>query len=143
MVTCGMKIFALVGFAVILAVSPVVVHAVETLPVIVSYEAMRRQSLDQLAARDPKAFWVGQIVARIEDKKPLDQPALPAPVVVKIHFVVGRDGHLVDRSVKDTSGVPAIDATAMAMLDRAQPFPPMPTVLDGTEMAFNVPIRFR
>ena len=138
-----MKSSVRVAFVMLLSLSPVAANAVESLPVIVSYEMLRQQKLDRLAARDPKAFWVGQIVARIESEKPREPSALKDPVVVNIHFVVGRDGHLVERALKGTSGVPAIDASAMATLDRAQPFPPMPSALTETDMGFDVPIRFR
>jgi TonB family protein len=112
------------------------------LPTIVTYEISKQKSDARSLARDPKQFWIRQIVTRIEARKTdLDKP-LKAPVTTKIAFVVARDGHLVSADVAASSGMPGIDKDALAMVRRAEPFPPMPSTLSEPELSFVVPLRF-
>ena len=39
-------------------------------------------------------------------------------------IAVAHDGHVVSESVKTSSGLPAIDAAALAVVERAAPLPP-------------------
>ena len=59
--------------------------------------------------RDPKAFWVHQIVARLEDRKPTGPLGLKEPATAKVRFVLDRDGRLVSKAIETSSGVPAVD----------------------------------
>lgn len=120
-----------------------IAHATEPLPVIVTYEMQRQSDAARVERRDPRAFWVRQIVARLEDKKPEGTIGLTQPATAKVGFVVARDGRIVSKSIEASSGVPAVDREALAMLDRAQPFPPMPQAMDGKDVAFSLPLRFR
>ncbi len=45
---------------------------------------------------------------------------------VLIRFTVGPKGELLSRGVQQSSGSKVLDDAAMAALDRAAPFPPMP-----------------
>ena len=117
--------------------------APETLPVIVTYEMERRRDAERIARRDPKEFWVRQIVARLEDKKPTGSIGLAQPATTRLSFTVGRDGTVVSRTLAKTSGVAAVDKEALAMLDRAQPFPPMPAGMTEPALSFSLPLRFR
>ena len=62
---------------------------------------------------------------------------------MRISFAVGRDGQLVSKEISQSSGNAEADAMAMAMLDGAQPFPPMPEAMRGAQMSFTLPVRFR
>jgi protein TonB len=41
-----------------------------------------------------------------------------------------------------SSGSTALDREALDMIQRAQPFPPPPTALTGSEVGLTVPVRF-
>ncbi|MCX8256417.1 protein of unknown function [Beijerinckiaceae bacterium RH AL1] len=118
-------------------------RADEPLPIIVTYEMRKARTEARAAARDPKAFWVGAIVGRIEDRKPLLHMALKAPVTVAVSFTVARDGRLVSSSVAKPSGDAAIDRRAVEVLASAAPFPPMPQGLTDDSLSFTVPLRFK
>ena len=115
----------------------------DPLPTIVTYELAEARRAADAAARDPRGFWVGQIVARLEERKPDRQHSVKRPVTVELGFVVDRAGRLLSKQLARSSGDPAIDAEAIAVLDRAAPFPPMPAALPGDHLVFTVPLRFR
>lgn len=132
---------ALLAFAPALCAG--VARATQTLPIIVTYEMERRRDAERIERRDPKEFWVRQIVARLEDKKPTETLGLKQPATAQVSFTVGRDGTIVSKAIAKTSGVAAVDAEALAMLERAQPFPPMPATMSGATLSFSLPLRFR
>ena len=120
-----------------------VAQATEPLPIIVTYELKRGHEARVIERRDPKTFWVRQIVARLEDKKPVGTIGLKEPATAQVSFTVGRDGAIVSKTIARTSGVPAVDKEALAMLERAQPFPPMPAAMPEPALSFSLPLRFR
>ena len=122
---------------------PGLARATQALPIIVTYEMQRQREAARVQRRDPKAFWVHQIVARLEDRKPTGPLGLKEPATAKVRFVLDRDGRLVSKAIETSSGVPAVDKEAMALLERAQPFPPMPAALGESPLTFAVPLRFR
>lgn len=118
-------------------------QADEPVPVIVTYE-MRKARLDaRAAARDPKGFWIHQVAQRIEEKKPVLKHPLAMPLTAEVGFLVGRNGAILHSEIKRSSGNPAVDAEALAMVARAAPFPPMPDAVPDSQLAFELPLRFR
>ncbi len=61
---------------------------------------------------------------------------------VLIRFTVGPKGQLLSREVKSSSGSKVLDDAAMAALDRASPFPPMPDDLAHGPIEVQVPFKF-
>ena len=49
---------------------------------------------------------------------------------------------MIDSRVVRSSGASALDDEALALLRRAQPFPPPPPELPGARVDVSVPIRF-
>lgn len=62
--------------------------------------------------------------------------------VSRLSFTLGRNGQVLGSRLAGSSGHPALDSETMAMVRRAQPFPPMPADLKQASMSFTVPIRF-
>ena len=114
-----------------------------SVPVIVTYELARQRDAARIAAKDPRGFWISQIMARIEDAKRTTPMALQRATTVQVGFTISRDGHVIARSVRASSGLAAIDAAALAVVDRAAPFPPMPSALQANGLSFVLPLRFR
>jgi protein TonB len=61
---------------------------------------------------------------------------------VMIRFTVGPSGEVLSREVKKSSGSKVLDDAAMAALDRASPFPPMPENLAQGPIEVQVPFNF-
>jgi protein TonB len=72
----------------------------------------------------------------------------PAPIagqqgVSRLSFTLGRNGQVLSSRLAGASGHPALDSEALAMVRRAQPFPPIPPDLKQASISFTVPIAFR
>jgi periplasmic protein TonB len=61
---------------------------------------------------------------------------------VMVRFTVGPDGNLISRTVEKSSGSQVLDEAAMAALDRAAPFPPMPQNVAQGPLEVSVPFEF-
>lgn len=62
--------------------------------------------------------------------------------VVHIRFAVDRRGHLLTGDVTRSSGYEALDAEAMAMLGRSDPFPSAPHSVRGERIEVSTPVEF-
>lgn len=62
--------------------------------------------------------------------------------VVHVHFAVDRDGRLLRGDVVSSSGFASLDAEAMAMLDRSNPFPGAPHSVRGERIEISTPVEF-
>ena len=60
-----------------------------------------------------------------------------------LRIVVSRDGHLVDVTLIQSSGLPALDNTAMNLIRQASPYPPLPADITGARHTFLLPLQFR
>ncbi|MFL0805907.1 MAG: TonB family protein [Oceanobacter sp.] len=62
--------------------------------------------------------------------------------VTRINMVLDREGNLTAAQISETSEHPALDKAALKAAQSAAPYPPLPKVLDGNELEFDVPFRF-
>jgi protein TonB len=62
--------------------------------------------------------------------------------VARLSFTLGRGGQVLGSRLAGSSGHSALDAETMAMVRRAQPFPPFPADIKQGTMSFSVPIQF-
>ena len=62
--------------------------------------------------------------------------------VVEIRFVVDRSGHVLDGDIVRGSGHATLDTEVLAMLARADPFPPAPRHLRGERIEISAPVEF-
>jgi periplasmic protein TonB len=95
---------------------------------------------------DSKAVvtWRSQISALLERNKryPESSHARREQGVAQIVFSLDRQGRLIESRVVRSSGATALDEEALALLRRAQPFPPLPREMIGDRVELAVPIRF-
>jgi periplasmic protein TonB len=61
---------------------------------------------------------------------------------VTVTFALSRDGSLLSSSIAKSSGNAALDQEALAMLRRANPFPPFPPEKPGAQESYNAPVNF-
>lgn len=62
---------------------------------------------------------------------------------VVVRFTVDPSGKVLSREVAQTSGIKGIDEAALASIDRASPFPPIPSDVASGPLERTVPIRYR
>jgi protein TonB len=60
----------------------------------------------------------------------------------RLSFTLGRSGQVLGSRLAGSSGHPSLDGETLAMVRRAQPFPPMPPALKQASMSFSVPVQF-
>jgi protein TonB len=60
----------------------------------------------------------------------------------RLSFTLSRSGQVLSSRLAGSSGHSALDSETLAMIRRAQPFPPMPPDLKQASMSFSVPVRF-
>jgi len=61
---------------------------------------------------------------------------------VRLHFVVGRSGKVLEYSISGSSGSQRLDDAVLKMLKKAQPFPPFPDEITAPQMSYNIPVGF-
>jgi len=59
-----------------------------------------------------------------------------------VSFVIDSNGALLFARVVKSSGHEALDTAALALLETASPFPPIPAALGVTQYSATVPIRY-
>jgi periplasmic protein TonB len=93
-------------------------------------------------SRATVATWRSQIVTLLEHNKryPSDARARGEQGVTRLAFRIDAQGHLMSSRVVASSGSTALDAETLALVQRAQPFPPPPPELAGSEL--TVPVSF-
>jgi len=62
---------------------------------------------------------------------------------VLVRFTINPSGEVISREIAQTSGFPNIDAAALATIDRASPFPPVPAELASGPQVHTVPFKYR
>lgn len=63
--------------------------------------------------------------------------------IVKLFFVVDRNGKILDYKITESSGSRRLDDAVMRMLKKAEPLPPFPPEMSQPQLEVNVPIAFQ
>jgi|SRR5262245_14100910 len=95
-----------------------------------------QQSEEALAA------WRGRISAQLASQKRFPQEARGQSGTAKVFFRIDRSGNVISDKIVESTGVPALDAAAIEMIRRAQPFPSPPAGLADESFEFTVPVIF-
>ena len=95
-------------------------------------------------SRGGLANWNGQVAARLQSVKryPSGAESRREKGVVRLRFTLSRSGGVLSRSIVRGSGYAELDQEALAMVQRAAPFPPMPASMNDASFIFNVPVDF-
>lgn len=62
--------------------------------------------------------------------------------IVKLHFVMNRQGQVLSRNLSQSTPFPLLNHEALALLDRAAPLPKPPAALKGRRFDYTLPITF-
>jgi len=87
--------------------------------------------------------WQKELVAHFDRHKryPTGRSAKATEIVVT--FALDRTGHILSSSVTRSSGDPAFDEAALAMLRRSDPVPAPPPLVADEGLTFTLPVIFR
>lgn len=88
----------------------------------------------------PPPSYLGSVMAQLHRAKPAGSGQRGRAVV---RFSIQRSGAAAGIGLAASSGNPAIDQAALAMVRRAAPFPPLPAAYGPASMPLTVPINFR
>jgi protein TonB len=88
--------------------------------------------------------WSSRIAAALERNKryPADASRRRQHGVARVAFSIDRKGYVLASRIVHGSGSAALDEETLALLQRAQPFPPPPPELAGDRIDLVVPVRF-
>ena len=76
--------------------------------------------------------WKKQMFARLDANKLIPPEAMGQSRPAEVIFALDREGKLISDEIKQSSGSSALDSAALAMVERAQPFPaPPPAIIKG------------
>ncbi|MBN8986782.1 MAG: energy transducer TonB [Rhizobiales bacterium] len=97
-------------------------------------------------ARESEAVvtWRTKLLAMIEKNKRYPEAARPRREqgTAQVSFSLDRKGMVANAHVTQSSGSSALDAEAVALLKRAEPFPAPPATFPGEFVVVRLPIRF-
>jgi protein TonB len=98
------------------------------------------------ASRNPDALpnWKSQLVARLERYKryPAEAQARGEHGVAQLAFSIDRSGGVHHARIAQSSGSGLLDRETLLLLERAQPLPPPPAEMSGSQIAIMVSIRY-
>ncbi|WP_245453758.1 energy transducer TonB [Bradyrhizobium sp. AC87j1] len=86
--------------------------------------------------------WKMRLTAHIASRTQFPPAAMGQTGEAKVALVMDRSGKLISRTLVESTGSPPLDAAALAIVERAQPFPEAPAELVETSFSFTVPIIF-
>lgn len=90
-----------------------------------------------------QATWQKQLVAHLDKHKRYPEGQSPHNIQILVSFTLDRTGHVLAESVVKSSGEPAFDEAALAMIRRSDPVPSPPPLVADEGLTFTVPILFR
>jgi periplasmic protein TonB len=102
------------------------------------------QDVASAGANDGRAAWRGELIAQLARAKryPAAAAAEHQTGTVQLSFTMNRNGRVLSRHILRSSGSPALDEEALAMVERAQPLPPFPPSMPQAQISLNVPVSF-
>jgi protein TonB len=95
-----------------------------------------------LAESNAVGAWQQQITLHLSSNKRFPPNARGQSGTAKVRFMIDRTGRLVSAQLLASTGHPQLDAEAIALLHRAQPFPAPPLEANSDDLRFDLPIVF-
>ena len=94
------------------------------------------------AQTDAIGQWEAQVTLRLADQRRFPPEARGQSGAAKVAFTIDRSGRLISETLIESTGSALLDAEAMAMVKRAQPFPPPPPDVREDSPKFELPVVF-
>ena len=113
-------------------------------PVLPSVAPAAPSAADVARVSAAKITWRGLLQAHLQrfQKYPRSAQRRNIEGTVWLRFRMGRDGKVLGYSIERTSEHDVLDEAALAMLERAQPLPPLPDDVPGQSIELIIPANF-
>ncbi|MEJ0025310.1 MAG: energy transducer TonB [Rhizomicrobium sp.] len=102
------------------------------------------EPVPSVAPAETQQSYLAQLLGYLNRYKHYPPAARAARIqgVVMLHFVMDKTGHVTTFDISRSSGKPALDEEALALIQRAQPLPPIPADFGKDTINAVVPIEF-
>jgi protein TonB len=102
--------------------------------------APREGRVDAAAGVNPLPAWQKEITKLLEKNKryPSQVRTQRQRMVTRVAINMDRQGKVTSARIATSSGLSAFDQTALEIIERAQPFPPPPAVVQGAEVIMQI-----
>jgi periplasmic protein TonB len=96
------------------------------------------------AAPNVEASWLTNVVRQLQRLRryPAAARSRKEEGIVVLSFSVDRSGHVLSRTIAQSSGHTDLDDEVMALVMRAEPLPPFPASMPQQQMDLTLPMRF-
>jgi protein TonB len=84
-------------------------------------------------------YYLDRMLAMIEAQ--WLRPRVEQPIEAMVHFRIHGDGRLTDLELVTSSGINAFDVAALRAVEKAAPFPPLPTSYRSESLGVNLIVR--
>jgi protein TonB len=98
---------------------------------------------EQSSASNVAKAYGSQVLALLERNKHFPSEDKSLSGVVEVGFTIDRLGHLLSKKIVKSSGFPALDQAAIAIVERSQPFPIPPSEVINMGLNFSIPVTFK
>jgi periplasmic protein TonB len=87
--------------------------------------------------------WISEAAAHLRRFSTYASNGSTESGTVQVSVTFARNGHVLSRRVAGSSGSARLDQAALAVIDRAQPFPPFPASMAEAQVTRTVPLHLR
>jgi protein TonB len=98
---------------------------------------------DSEGARAGRASWESELAAHIRRYATYAANGSRESGTVRVGVTIDRNGRLLSRRLAGNSGSPVLDSAAMAVIERAQPYPRFPAGMSQAQIALTIPLHLR
>ncbi len=98
---------------------------------------------DSEGARAGRASWESELAAHIRRYATYAANGSRESGTVRVGVTIDRNGRLLSRRLAGSSGSPVLDGAAMAVIERAQPYPRFPPGMIQAQIALTIPLHLR
>lgn len=86
--------------------------------------------------------WRKKIVIQLMSNKTFPPGARDQSGTAKVKFAIDRQGKLLSKELVESTGSELLDAAAIGMVERTEPFPEPPAEVTDDKLSFTVPVIF-
>ena len=98
---------------------------------------------DSEGARAGRASWESELAAHIRRYATYAANGSRESGTVRVGVSIDRNGRLLSRRLAGSSGSPVLDSAAIAVIERAQPYPRFPPGMSQAQIALTIPLHLR